>query len=239
MHTGFKIFVDFDGTITIEDVGDAVFRKFGDKPKVDEIIKALLSDRLPAKDSWIALCGSINAINKEELDQYISTFQINEGFKEFVKFCKESSHDVFVLSDGFDYYIDKIFTKEGIEGINVYSNRLTINSENKLIPSFPYFDSEFLTSANCKRNHIISNSGDDDFTFYIGDGNSDKYAAQYCDFIFAKNDLLKFCEKERITYFPFQNFFEVTERMKELTAKKRLKKRHRAVLNRKTAYMAE
>jgi 2,3-diketo-5-methylthio-1-phosphopentane phosphatase len=239
LHEGFKIFVDFDGTVTTEDVGDAIFRNFGDKPKVDKIIEALLSDRLPAKDSWIALCSSIGAIKKDELDQYISTFTIDEGFNDFVKFCKESRHDLFILSDGFDYYIEKIFCKEGIEGINIYSNRLTIDHENKLIPSFPYFDSEFLTSANCKRNHIINNSSDDDYTFYIGDGNSDKYAAQYCDFIFAKNDLLKFCEKERITYFPFQNFFDVTERIKELSAKKRLRKRHRAVLKRKKAYMAE
>ena len=47
------------------------------------------------------------------------------------------------------------------------------------------------TSANCKKNHIINHSSDDDITIYIGDGNSDKDAAQYCDFIFAKNDLLK------------------------------------------------
>lgn len=237
--SGFKIFIDFDGTITTEDVADAIFRKFGDRPKVDEIIEALLGDRLPAKESWIALCGSVGSVNKEELDRFISTIRIDEGFKDFVKFCTENNHYMFILSDGFDYYIDRIFNKEGIEGINIYSNRLTINNENKLLPSFPYFDSGFLTSANCKRNHILSNSSDDDFTFYIGDGNSDKYAAQYCDFIFAKNGLLKFCEKERITYFPFQNFFEVTEKMKELTAKKRLKKRHGAVLKRRNAYLAE
>ncbi len=28
-----KVFVDFDGTITTEDVGDSIFRKFGE-PKI-------------------------------------------------------------------------------------------------------------------------------------------------------------------------------------------------------------
>ncbi len=239
MHEGFKIFVDFDGTITTEDVGDAIFRKFGDKPKVDAIIEDLLSNRLPAKDCWIALCASIDRINKEELDDFIGTFSIDAAFKMFLEFCRESRHDLFILSDGFDYYIEKIFKKDGIQGVNIYSNHLTINSDKKLIPSFPYFDSEFLTSANCKRNHIMNNSSDDDYTFYIGDGNSDKDTAEYCDFIFAKNDLLKFCEKERITYFPFHNFSEITGRLKELMLKKRLRKRYRAGLKRKTAYIAE
>jgi 2,3-diketo-5-methylthio-1-phosphopentane phosphatase len=238
LQTGFKIFVDFDGTVTTEDVADAIFRKFGDKPKVDKIIDDLLNDRMPAKDCWIALCGTIDHINTEELDSYISTFRIAEGFKEFINFCEESNHDLFILSDGFDYYINKIFSKEEIKGLTVYSNRLSVNG-GKLIPSFPYFDSGFRNSANCKRNHILSNSADDDYTFYIGDGNSDKYTAPYCDFIFAKSDLLKFCERERITYFPFRNFYEVTDKMKELTAKKRLRKRHAALLKRRNAYIAE
>jgi 2,3-diketo-5-methylthio-1-phosphopentane phosphatase len=236
--TGFKIFVDFDGTITTEDVADAIFRKFGDKPKVDRIIDDLLNDRVPAKESWIALCSTIESINQNELDSFINTISIDEGFKDFVKFSRESCHDLFILSDGFDYYINRIFNREGIEALTVYSNKLSING-GKLIPSFPYFDSEFRNSANCKRNHILSHSADDDYTFYIGDGNSDKYTAPYCDFIFAKNDLLKFCERERITFFPYRNFFEVTDKIKELNAKKRLRKRHGALLKRRNAYMAE
>ncbi|NNG25993.1 MAG: 2-hydroxy-3-keto-5-methylthiopentenyl-1-phosphate phosphatase, partial [Ignavibacteriaceae bacterium] len=87
--------------------------------------------------------------------------------------------------------------------------------------------------------HIINHSGDDDFTVFIGDGNSDKDTIQYCDFIFAKDGLLKFCEKERITYFPFKNFNDVIKRLNQLKSKKRLKKRHRAELKRREAYTIE
>ena len=34
----FKIFIDFDGTITKQDVGDAIFQTFGEREKVDAII---------------------------------------------------------------------------------------------------------------------------------------------------------------------------------------------------------
>ena len=40
-----KVFVDFDGTITLEDVGEAIFRKFGDDEKVNQIIEDLLRDK--------------------------------------------------------------------------------------------------------------------------------------------------------------------------------------------------
>jgi len=108
-----------------------------------------------------------------------------------------------------------------------------------LIPSFPYYDVACSSSANCKRNHIINNSGDDEYTVYIGDGNSDKYTIDFCDFIFAKDDLLKYCERNRISYFPFNNFLDVKNKLEQLQSKKNLKKRHRAELKRKETYKAE
>jgi 2-hydroxy-3-keto-5-methylthiopentenyl-1-phosphate phosphatase len=61
----------------------------------------------------------------------------------------------------------------------------------------------------------------------------------FCDFIFAKDDLLRYCEKERISYFPFNNFTDVIGRMETLRNRKRLKKRHQAELKRRELYIKE
>ena len=144
-----------------------------------------------------------------------------------------------MLSDGFDYYIDRLFDKAGLAGIKYYSNKLFLDLKGKLSAEYPHYDADSPTSANCKKNHIINHSSDDDYTIYIGDGNSDKEAAQFCDFIFAKNGLLKFCSKERISFYPFKDFNDVKNKLKELIAKKNLRKRHQALLKRKAAYTAE
>jgi 2-hydroxy-3-keto-5-methylthiopentenyl-1-phosphate phosphatase len=123
--------------------------------------------------------------------------------------------------------------------VKYYSNKLFVSDNGKLKTEYPHYDSEFPTSANCKRNHILNHSSDDDYTIYIGDGNSDKDAAQYCDFIFAKNDLLKYCSKEKIGFYPFKDFNDVTNKISELLSKKNLKKRHQAELKRKSAYISE
>jgi 2-hydroxy-3-keto-5-methylthiopentenyl-1-phosphate phosphatase len=116
---------------------------------------------------------------------------------------------------------------------------LFFDDKQKLSAEYPYYDSDFPTSANCKRNHIINHSSDDDYTIYVGNGNSDKEAAQYCDFIFAKDGLARFCSMERISFYPFKNFIEVQNKLAELMLKKNLRKRHQAQLKRKSAYMAE
>lgn len=235
----FKIFVDFDGTITKTDVGEALFMEFGDREKVEAIIRNLLSDKISARESWVQLCSTVSDFSKEKFDNFLAGIEIDKTFINFVEYCDSNKFEMYVLSDGFDYYINKIFKRENLNNLTVYSNKLHINKLNHLIPSFPFFDSGCSSSANCKRNHIITHSSDDDYTIFVGDGNSDKYTVQFCDFIFAKDDLLKYCERERITYFPFESFYDVLDRIEQLKLKKRLKKRHQAVLKRREAYMIE
>jgi 2,3-diketo-5-methylthio-1-phosphopentane phosphatase len=239
MDKVFKAFVDFDGTITKSDVGEAMFRKFGNIEKVNGIIEKLLNDEISAKECWLSLCGSVENLDKKSLDDFIGTMEIDETFHEFVDYCERYGIELYVLSDGFDYYIRKIFERENLQNLKVYSNKMVITRDNKIIPEFPYLDSNFKTSANCKRNHIINHSSDDEFTVFIGDGNSDKETARICDFIFAKDGLLRHCEMERITFFPFEDFRDVIERMDKLRSKKRLKKRYQAELKRKELYIRE
>ena len=233
----FKIFIDFDGTITTKDVGEAIFEKFGEPNSVKRIIDDLLADRISAKESWVRLCNSVKQISPDELNSFIDTLEIDPTFHRFYDFCEQNNFDYYILSDWFDYYIERLLSNEGIEHIKYYANHLTITNDNKLVPSFPYQDEELQTSANCKRNHIINHSADDEFTIYIGDGNSDKETAQFCDFIFAKDDLLKFCERKRISYFPYKDFNDVRLRIEKLLAKRNLKKRHQAELKRREVYM--
>ncbi|RPI71470.1 MAG: 2-hydroxy-3-keto-5-methylthiopentenyl-1-phosphate phosphatase, partial [Ignavibacteriales bacterium] len=226
------------GTITTTDAGENIFLKFGEVQKVKAVIEDLLSDRISSRDCWVSLCEAVPHINETELNNFIDEIEIDSGFKEFITFCEKNDISCFILSDGFDYYIERILRKEGLDKIKYYANKLEIVAD-KLIPSFPHHDIGFPSSANCKRNHVINNSSDEEYTVFIGDGNSDKYTVQYCDFIFAKDDLLKYCEKERISYYPFNNFNDVQKIMLKLISKKRLKKRHQAELKRKEAYIRE
>ena len=239
MKRTIKVFVDFDGTITLEDVGEAIFKKFGETEKVKKIIEDLLSDKISSRQCWDELCDSVDNINKVELDEFIDLLDVDPTFIPFVKFCSKNKIDMVVLSDGFDYYIDRLFNKAGLAGLKYYSNKLFVDDKGILKAEYPYFDVDSPTSANCKKNHIINHSSDDEYTVYIGDGNSDKDAAQYCDFIFAKDGLARFCSMERISFYPFRDFNEVQNKLTELMLKKNLRKRHQAQLKRKSAYMAE
>ncbi len=234
-----KVFVDFDGTITINDLGEEIFRKFGKTEIVNKIIEDLLSDKISSRQCWDQLCKSVPKIDEQELNDFIDRFDVDPTFISFVDFCDEYNIELIVLSDGFDLYINRVFNKAGLTGLKYYSNKLFVDDDGKLSALYPHYDANSPTSANCKKNHIINHSSDNDYTIYIGDGNSDKEAAQYCDFIFAKDGLLKFCSINKIGFYPFNNFDDVKNKMLKLLSKKNLKKRHQAELKRKSAYIAE
>jgi 2-hydroxy-3-keto-5-methylthiopentenyl-1-phosphate phosphatase len=206
---------------------------------VNKIVDDLLADKISSRECWEDLCRSVKKIEKAEFDRFIHSQETELTFHRFVEYCSINNHELFIISDGFDYYINKILSRENLSHLKVYSNSLVLSEEGKLIPSFPFYCDEFRSSSNCKRNHIIGNSSDDDYTIFIGDGSSDKEAIHYVDFIFAKDDLLKFCEINRITFFPFKNFDDVIILLNELSSKKRLKKRFQSVLKRREAYLVE
>ena len=232
----YKIFVDFDGTITKQDIGEQLFLQFGDTEKAEAIIKQISSRELTSIDGWKALFKILNPVSIDELTNFVRSFEIDKAFHRLVSFAKEHNVEMIILSDGFEFYIRTILERENITGISIFSNRLIENGIGKPKPVFPYRDEECKSCANCKRNHIIENSGDDEFTIYIGNGSSDVCPAQYCDFIFAKDSLRKFCEKEKVTFFPYDNFNDVVSKLEILFTKKRLKKRHQAELKRKILY---
>lgn len=232
----FKIFVDFDGTISQRDIGEEMFLKFGDAEEARRIIEKWINLEITSVDTWRQLCATVKNFDEAVFDQFLSEIDIDPTFKSFVDYCDNHNFEVFILSDGLDYYINRILEREGLAHIATYSNKLTFAGK-ELIPEFPYTDEECKQCANCKRNHVINHSADDDFTVYIGDGYSDACPVQYCDFIFAKKSLLKFCEVNRISFSPYKNFNDVRRKLETLRVKKRLKKRHQAELKRREVYL--
>lgn len=233
----FKIYIDFDGTITNKDIGEYMFLEFGEPEECKKIISKWLNGEFTSKEVWINLCKTVKDFDKKKFDLFLKDFSIDPFFHQFLEYSDKHNFDLAVLSDGLDYYIDKVSERENFDHLPIYCNKLNFDEDNNLTPEFPYTDEECTKCANCKRNHILNSSSDEDITIYIGDGWSDTCAAQYCDFIFAKRSLLKYCEDNGLPYYPFKTFEEVIKIIEQLRTKKKLKKRHQAVLKRKEAFM--
>jgi 2,3-diketo-5-methylthio-1-phosphopentane phosphatase len=192
---------DFDGTITLRDVGHHFFEKYiPDRRAHEELL-----------EKWkIGLISSRECLEKEiawveagipELDAFIEDEPLDPFFKDFVDFCNRRKFELMILSDGLDYYIDSILMRYGYGFIDFKSNHLVAEGDLITGVEFPWYIPELCDMcANCKQAHV-------------GNGYSDRCPAGHADMVFAKDDLLEHCLREKIDCIKFRNFRDVEREM--------------------------
>ncbi|MSP64052.1 MAG: hypothetical protein EXR24_01690 [Ignavibacteria bacterium] len=235
-NSKYIIFTGFDGTISNGDVCDNFFSEYSDYTKVNELYNEMLNHKITATDFWNKSFELLVNINPNNLNDFVSKQSIDGSFVKFDSFCKENNIPLIILSDGMSFYIKQILEKYKIL-LPYYSNNCEIIN-NRLIPNFPFTDSDCTSCANCKRDHMLTKSSDDQIIILIGNGKSDMCPAHYADIVFAKDDLLKYCESKNITYYSFQSFSDIENQMKNIITRKP-KHRQTALHARRDVFISE
>ena len=212
-----KIFCDFDGTTAKNDVGNLLFRTFADN-RCFEIVESWKKGKISSKECWIDLC-KITHVTREELAQFSDAQELDPHFPQLVKFCQPRMIDVEILSDGLDFYIERILKKYELHSkIEFHSNHLQFLNQNEIVPEFPYYDQGCGHCANCKGYHVRQAKEKTNPVVYIGDGLSDRCGAKEADIVFAKRDrdLLRYCQQNQIKHYEFGDFKDVLYKIKAI-----------------------
>ncbi len=234
-----RVFCDFDGTVASEDVGNHLFRHFAG-PQAEEIVRGYLDGTKTGVECLTQECAAVGRVTVGALETFIDQFSIDPHFSEFVEFCRLHGIPITILSDGLDFYVDRILKKSGLGDVPWLANHLTFEHAGdgaRLVPEFPYADAECTQCGNCKRNHLLTMSGDDDIIVYVGDGISDRCPVRYADIVFAKRGLIGYCQSANITFHEFSTFLDVRQRLEKILLQQRIRKRREAEMARKDVFL--
>ena len=206
-HKKLSVFFDFDNTITTRDVIDDMLARFSVNDEWKALEDRWLNGEIGSKE---CLEGQIKGISitREKLDKYLSGVKIDPYFKKIRLLLSSKNIEIIILSDNFDYILNAILENNGISGIKIYSNQIKIE-DNSLKPSFFFRDKECGACAHCKRNNLLTNTGEDFIVAYIGDGHSDICPSKYADLVFAKRDLLKHFTENSLPCIPCDTLKDV------------------------------
>lgn len=239
--TSLRVFCDFDGTACQTDVGNEFFRRFS-RGASAEVVEQYRAGDISGAECLIREAELVSHVEREIADRFASEFQLDTSFVEFVRFCERRAVPITVLSDGLDFYIRRLLQRAGVQNIPFYANSAQFSdngSDVKFSVTLPYYDVECVRCANCKCNHVLTRSADEDVIVYIGNGRSDGCPVRYADIVFAKQSLVSMCQRQNITYHEFSTFHDIISTMERLLTRKRLKHRWEAVTARKNAFIAE
>jgi 2-hydroxy-3-keto-5-methylthiopentenyl-1-phosphate phosphatase len=219
------IFCDFDGTVARRDVGYHLYHHFSGG-RNDALLPAWKAGRLSTRDCMRLESEMVRA-SPEEISQFLNQFDLDPTFPEFARVCRAADVPIVIVSEGLDIYIKRLLADQGPEHFNVKCNIGHLEGGGIRI-EFPYEYRVCPGCGNCKAARIEEFRAQMDGgcrIVFVGDGYSDACGARAADLVFAKKDLIKYCQTEGILYNEFSNFEDVTERLVQqgyLTPRKRV-----------------
>jgi 2-hydroxy-3-keto-5-methylthiopentenyl-1-phosphate phosphatase len=210
--------IDFDGTVTIEDVSFLLLDKYAGSAW-RQYLEEYNSGKISVGEFNKKVFGMVKA-DRKTMTEFVLTSEkvkIRPGFKEFLEYCLRKGLKTIVVSNGLVFYIEAILKNLGIgriKELEIYA------SENEFYPgglNVAYIGPdgrELETGFKESYTEMLIKKGYD--VVYIGDGNSDIYAARKAKHIFATDQLLKRCKKEKLDGTPFKDFFEIIKGLEKL-----------------------
>ena len=199
--------VDYDGTIAVTDVSDTVMAEHvshADWERIAAIYDAGLMGSRRLMEWEIKLIHATEA----ELLATAAVQPHDPGFVPFAQRATAAGIPVEVVSDGFGFFIGPALARLGLADLPIITARTTFAGQAGSI-SWPNGHPDCRVCGTCKRRRVLEHQAAGRAVVFIGDGESDRYAAGYSDVIFAKRALVPICLANGWRYERWTEFAEI------------------------------
>jgi 2,3-diketo-5-methylthio-1-phosphopentane phosphatase/HAD superfamily hydrolase (TIGR01549 family) len=204
------ILCDFDGTISVRDISYELLSTFA-RGSWEEIDRQYREGKIGSSESYRRIALICEATPRRMESFIMERSLIDPYFGGFLDFCLRRGIDLKIVSDGFDIYISRILEHHGISPIATFANHISFKRGGKICIEYPHYSEECGRCGTCKRAILREHRPLYDRIAYIGNGYSDRCAAQEADRVYAKDVLFEYCVREGIDCIYFDHFGEVMD----------------------------
>jgi 2,3-diketo-5-methylthio-1-phosphopentane phosphatase len=203
-----QVWIDFDGTISVQDVLDEMIRRYATNDSW-RVIEAQWQSGLIGSRECLSAEFSLIRISTDELHSFLEVIQVDPGFDALVRLCSEYGVPLTILSDGVETFIRRVLRRHQAHDVSVRANSIS-HLGDRLELLCPHSSARCRSgAAHCKCDSAKALSRGHRSSIYIGDGRSDLCPARSCDVVFAKGALAAALEKERRPFVPFSGLGDV------------------------------
>ena len=203
--------VDFDGTITEHDLLDEIAATFGDPEVYREVDEGLDRRELTLHEVLRREFEPVRASLDEVVAWVLENVRVRRGFRELAELARERGWRLVIVSSGFRELIAPVLEREGLDDLELVSNSVDPDPAGWRVRFLDERTCEACDQA-CKRATVASLT-DGGEVIYVGDGYSDRCAAEIADRVFARRALAAYLRERGVAFEPFDDFFEIAERI--------------------------
>jgi 2,3-diketo-5-methylthio-1-phosphopentane phosphatase len=200
------ILVDYDGTVALTDVSDTVMAEH--MPGAWEAEAAAYDAGLSGSRRLMEFEMALVDAPSADLLATAAAQPHDPGFLPFVRRAQAAGIPVEIVSDGFGFFIDPALEALGVGELPVITAQTTFEGRRASI-AFPNGHPTCLVCGTCKRNRVLAHQAAGRAVVFIGDGESDRYAAGYADVVWAKRSLVRICVEAGWPFFLWSEFHEI------------------------------
>lgn len=208
------ILCDFDGTITLRDMGYLLMNRFssGDWEDID---RDYCDGKIGSKEAYSRVVKILKGSPEDTVSFIQEHSQIDPHFKAFYHYCRLNGIDVKIVSDGLDFYIRTVLAAHRLSDIPYYANTTGFEKDGSIAISFPYANDGCGLCGTCKKQIVQSHRKDYERIYYVGNGRSDRCGARESDLAFAKDALYTYCIDQDIPCYFFESFGDILNDLKK------------------------
>lgn len=200
------LLIDYDGTISLTDVTDEVMAAH--VPGVWEEAAALYDAGRMGSRRLMSWEMDLVRADPAALLATAARQPHDDGFVPFIRRARAAGIPVEIVSDGFGFFIRPALERLGVGELPVVTARTTWDSDRPRL-EFPNGHPTCLVCGTCKRQRVLAHRAAGRQVVFIGDGESDRYAAGYSDVVFAKRLLERICQDAGWPFTRWTRFSEI------------------------------
>ncbi len=205
-----SLLLDFDGTISLADVGDALLGTLVEDQSLVRHMDELYVAGSKGSRELIAWDMEVLPRDAAVLLREVDALPLDESLRDLVETVQAVGGAIEIVSDGIGFHVERLLAGAGLADLPVATNRSELGLGAAGV-SFPYGHASCLVCGTCKRERIRRHRDAGRAVVFVGDGPSDRYAAHHADVVFAKASLAAWCEVEGIDYEPWERLSDVAE----------------------------
>jgi 2-hydroxy-3-keto-5-methylthiopentenyl-1-phosphate phosphatase len=222
-----SVLVDYDGTISRQDVGDALLLAHSLADAATVAAKDLAFDAgLVGSRELMQWDLEVLPRDAELLRRTAAGIPSDATFPSFVAAVRAAGAALEIVSDGLGFYVASNLARlgPGLSDLPIATNENSLDGPGGL--TFPYGHPRCFVCGTCKRERVRAHGVGGRVVVFVGDGTSDRYAAHHADIVFAKRSLLAWGRKTGRAFFEWDRFSEIEEWFRAALADERLPATH-------------
>ena len=203
--------VDFDGTITEQDLLDEIAQTFGDEEVYREVDEGLDDRSLSLNEVIRREFEPVRAPLEEVRQWVLENVRVRPGFRELVELARRRGWRFVIVSSGFRELIEPVLEREGLADVELLSNTVDPDPDGWKV-RFRVSEVCGTCGQPCKRSTAAA-LADSTELVYVGDGYSDRCAAESADLVFARRGLASYLEERDLPFERFEDFHSIARRL--------------------------